>query len=392
MKERVHTLVLDASNPHWKTVAADTVLQGVLRMQSYDAVPERLRRTRALRGLGRFRLSYLDDWRAALCESPDLAVQVCNISNLVQYAACLRTVRDFDLIVVLHNAAASDLSLLLKGARRLRGRRGKLAVFIGNEYDVMADKKKFLRTAQADYVCSQLPLESARWLYADCAGTEVIPMPHALNPDRYRPPENGAERPLDVGFRGWLYRLFIGDVERTVLIRTLIETGQRAGLNCEFHEGTTPASEWVDFLRRCKATVGAESGSRYLDRQGELVSAAKAYEEAHPEAEFEEIFERFFAEPSVDFVSGKCISSRHFEAIGTKTCQILLEGDYNSILEPDVHYISVGRDLSNIEGALARFAEDEYRQAIMDRAHEHVMGGHTYAHRVQALVGATGFA
>jgi hypothetical protein len=70
---------------------------------------------------------------------------------------------------------------------------------------------------EADYVCTQLPIGSARWLYATCAGTEVVPMPHALNPALYRPGE--PDRRLDIGFVGALYPSFIGDVDRTRLIR-----------------------------------------------------------------------------------------------------------------------------------------------------------------------------
>jgi spore maturation protein CgeB len=86
-------------------------------------------------------------------------------------------------------------------------------------------------------------------------------------------------------------------------------------------------------------------------------------------------------------LNGKAISSRHFEPIGTRTCQLLVEGSYNGILEGDRHYISVKRDLSNVEDAIRRFKDAEYRAAITAAAHDHVMSHHTYSHRVAELVG-----
>ena len=70
------------------------------------------------------------------------------------------------------------------------------------------------------------------------------------------------------------------------------------------------------FLRACEGTIGGESGTYYLDRRGELLARAKAFVSAHPNATLDEVHDRFFRHPAVAHVSGKCISSRHFEAIG----------------------------------------------------------------------------
>jgi len=389
MPERLKTLVLDANGFSWKEVGADTLVLGVLRAPSYDVVPERLRHLRGFRAL-RYRydrLGYVGDWRDALCESPSLEVRVCNITNLVDFASCLRRIRDFDLVIVLHSAAGDSMTPLRHGARRLRGRRGKLVVFVGNEYDLMDEKLAFLRATRADYVCSQLPAESARWLYDGC-GAEVLPLPHALNPALYRPAP--PERPVDIGFVGPRYPLFVGDVERTRLIDAVRSRAPRRGLVCDIREQTVPRTEWASFLARSTGTVGAESGTYFLDRRGAILSRAKAFVAAHRAARFEELHERFFATPGVDYVSGKCISSRHFEAIGTKTCQILVEGSYNGILRPEQHYIGVRKDLSDLDAALTRFEDDAYRREIADRAYAYVLDEHTYSHRVRALLEAIG--
>lgn len=386
VNSRLKTLVLDANGFYWKAIAADTVVQGLLGIKDYSTLPAFTRRVRILRGLtARYdTLSYIGDWRDALCDSPALDVRICNITNLIDYARCLLRIRRYDLVIVLHSAAGDSMTLLRTTAERFRSRRGKLVVFIGNEYDLMAEKMEFLRTAEADFVCSQLPLESARWLYQSC-GAQILPMPHALNPKAYRPGPT-AGRAIDLGFRGAFYPYLIGDVERTRLIEEIQVEGPQRGLVCDIRAGTLPKAEWAAFLSRCKGTVGGESGSYYLDQHGTLIASAKAYLRAHPGASIDEIYERFFEDAGVEFVSGKCISSRHFEAIGTKTCQILLDGEYNGILQEGAHYIGVTKDLSNLDKAIERFKDEEYRQEIADRTHEYVLDQHTYAHRVETLL------
>lgn len=90
----------------------------------------------------------------------------------------------------------------------------------------------------------------------------------------------------------------------------------------------------------------------------------------------------------LDVISGKSISSRHFEAAGTKTCQILIDGKYNGILEADKHYIGVKKDLSNIEDVIQKFKDEAYRNLIANQAYEHVIAEHTYQIRIATLLNA----
>jgi hypothetical protein len=391
VRERLTTLVLDANGFGWKEVAADTVVLGVLRLRDYPSLRGRLGRLPVVRGLrSRYEaLSYVKDWRDALAASPALDVRVCNITNLVDLASCLRAIRTFDLVVVLHAAAGDSMNLLLRTAERFGRRRGKLAVFIGNEYDLISEKIDFLQRAGADYVCSQLPIETARWLYAECDGINVLATPHALNPHVYHPGPRH-ERSVDLGFIGAIHPLFIGDIERTRLVQEVRLRCREWGLECDIRERNVPRAEWADFLRGSKGTVGGESGTHYLDRRGALIRAAKEFVSQHPMATIDDVHEHVFANPRVEFVSGKCISSRHFEAIGTKTCQILLEGKYNGLLRAGDHYISVKKDLSNLDEAVAAFRDASSRAEIANRAYEYVLGEHTYAHRVESLLAALG--
>jgi hypothetical protein len=391
---KLKTLFLCANGTGVRRVAIETVLRGVFRFKDGEP-PRALRRFARARSLfGYLRdansnLSYVADWRDAFLRSPALQVEVCNINNLVHYAACLLRLRDYDLVVVGHAAAGDDMSVLLRSAAAFQRRRGKLVMFVGNEYDILDEKISFIRSTEAQFVCSQLPVEAASYLYQDCAPARILEMPHALNPEQYYP-DPQARRETDVGFIGDIYWPFVGDHERTDLIEWFERNGATRGLSVDIRRQRVSREEWNQFLNGCRAIVGAESGTYYLNDRGRLLDRARAYNLfENRAASFEDVFERFFAGQPRGF-SGKSISSRHFEPIGTKTCQILLEGHYNGLLKPNVHYIAVKTDLSDIDAAIERFRDESLRRRMVDETYEYVVAEHTYARRVERLLAALG--
>ena len=68
-----------------------------------------------------------------------------------------------------------------------------------------------------------------------------------------------------------------------------------------------------------------------------------------------QLHERFFRDTKRPPNYCKAISSRHFDAIAAKTCQIMQRGRFNYILDADKHYIAIEADFSNVEDAESRF-------------------------------------
>jgi spore maturation protein CgeB len=121
---------------------------------------------------------------------------------------------------------------------------------------------------------------------------------------------------------------------------------------------------------------------RNFKKTFKLVSAA----EASFLVSFEEIYDEFFKNYPPHEVYTKAISSRHFDAIGTKTCQIMLRGRFNDILVADQHYIALEKDYSNINDCVAKMKDLDFRNSIVNQAYEHVLSNHTYKHRVLEVV------
>jgi len=100
----------------------------------------------------------------------------------------------------------------------------------------------------------------------------------------------------------------------------------------------------------------------------------------------DDLIEKIFNNTSIDYVSGKAISSRHFEPVGTKTCQILLEGNFNGILKEGEHYISVKKNFSNLKDVINVYSDHDLRNQIVERAYAYIIENHTYNQRVKTII------
>lgn len=388
-------------------------------------------------------LSYCDDWKRAFEASPEFAADTQNLCKPDSTKNIARHVREYDLIVLLHSTYTNSLQNirhvqpLLPALNR---RSGRLLSFVDNEVnlpgDYLGDKIAFLRDARADFVATQLPLKAGRYLYADLPNTRVLPVPHALNPERFRPVIPQTDRPIDIGVRSYEYFVLMGDIERNQIIDYCAKTKFTPPLRTDImtaESGRLTPNDWAAFLNRCKATVATEAGTYYLERDDATMKRIVKYLEEkqgggqaaynrirrHPLRRwlpeplrrgirallgrmpteqtykqmtrfsneltaFDDIFNRFYKDYPHP-VSGKCISSRHFDAAGTKTLQIMFPGEYNGILKADVHYLSLAKDFSNIADVLTRFRDKSYCARMVDETYDYVLSEHTHAHRLREL-------
>lgn len=381
------------------------------------------------------RASYYEDWLDAFQSSPHFAVTTFNLFARGQRRAAMRAVRNAELVVALHSCSADTLRFINPLLHALNSRRGRLLVLVGNEYNLpwsrLSDKRAFLRKVGADWVGTQLPLEAGEWLYRD-TGTRVLALPHAANVRAFRRDKLDGVRPIDLGARGFRYPIYLGDDERNRVYNLFARLAPDAGLRGDIsNHQRLGRAEWAAFLNDCRGTVGSEAGTWYLERDDrtalaireflrsrstgptihadgwlhaavrrlpygakvglkELLERSSLKHEAFDlhDDDFAEVQNRFFANRPRCPVYSKCISSRHFEAAATGTCQLLVEGRYNDIMIPGEHYIPLRADLTNIPEALARFRDPTERARIAVAAHELVHGSHTYRHRLRALYAA----
>jgi hypothetical protein len=162
---------------------------------------------------------------------------------------------------------------------------------------------------------------------------------------------------------------------KQLMADAVLRLASASGLDVDISTAAKDAlygAAWVEFLAGARYTIGAPSGASLLDRDGEIAKRVDAYRRLHPQASFEEVERQCFAGMDGNiFIT--TIGPRHIEACATRTCQILVRGDYNGLLEPDVHYISVRPDLSDLPQVIASLGDEARRKRIVERAFDDVV-------------------
>ncbi len=192
------------------------------------------------------------------------------------------------------------------------------------------------------------------------------------------------QRTIDLGYRAWRAAPSLGRLGRQkVEIAERFRALDGSGLTMDVSTATpTPSSATTG----CASCSGA---ARYWEpRAAQASSTAPAscttpstrYLREHPQALFEEVEAACFpgADGSLDL---RVISPRHLEACATRTCQVLIRGDYSGILEPDVHYVPVEHDYGNLDEVVATVKDPERCREIAGRAHAHVVASGRWGYR-----------
>jgi Glycosyl transferases group 1 len=376
-------------------------------------------------------LSYFDDWLDALNTHPQFGVVQFNILHSPRELR--RHLGEVDAVIALHSTNGDTTVYLERHAPALADRRAPLITFVGNEVNLpnvsISAKRKLLGQIRPQWIATQLLQEAGEFLFGDLPSLGVVSVPHALNAKVFWPDNAGATRPIDLGTRFARYAPHLGDDDRNRIADRFVEIGRLRNFTIDISNQRFDRIGWAGFLNRCRGTVSSEAGSWFLERDDLTVAAIRRYMRerskgreiasdaglllvgsrlppwlrravrrvldlvdvrfehdvyAQPQVR-EEIHQRFFAGRARPSFYGKCLSSRHFDAVGTKTCQIMFRGRFNDILEADRHYLALDYDFNNLDDVLRRFADERERVAVTEMAHAHVLAGHTYQHRMQQI-------
>jgi glycosyltransferase involved in cell wall biosynthesis len=188
---------------------------------------------------------------------------------------------------------------------------------------------------------------------------------------------------VDIGYRAWRGASWLGrhGTLKGTIADAVIQRGRGLRLDISTRdEETLLGDEWFRFLARCRYTIGIEGGASVLDFDGSIKERTERYEAEHPGASFDEVEAACF--PGEDGrLALFAISPRHLEACTTRTCQVLVEGSYNGILEPDRHYIPLRSDLSNLDAVLDSLGDEARRRRMVEAAYRDVVESGRYTYR-----------
>ena len=166
----------------------------------------------------------------------------------------------------------------------------------------------------------------------------------------------------------------VGHVVRT----RALELGMRVDISTSERD-TITGDDWHRFLASGRTVIGAESGSSVLDRRGEIRARIQALLREAPGLTFDEV-DRMMP-PGWDEHQFFAISPRHFEAIASGTCQVLVEGSYDGVLVPNQHYIPLRRDFADLNDVLEKISDTELVSTIAQRAYSEIVASGKYSYR-----------
>jgi hypothetical protein len=189
-----------------------------------------------------------------------------------------------------------------------------------------------------------------------------------------------ADRPWDIVYRATNLPYWFGSHGQLKhrIAEAVQRAGRQLGLTMDIStrwEDTIFGDGWLEFLMSGRAVIGCESGSSVFDARGEIQKRITHLLSERPDLTFEEVDAEMPA--GWDSYSFFAISPRHLEAVVTKTAQVLVEGSYSGVLEPERHYIPVRADLTDLNQALDRLHDHEAVEAMAERAYREVyLEGH----------------
>ncbi|MSQ95531.1 MAG: hypothetical protein EXR98_13360 [Gemmataceae bacterium] len=327
-----------------------------------------------------------------------------NASYVSSFSKCRFDLNYFDAVVLHYSVRVCYPGPLSASfAAALKQYRGLKVLFIQDEYENTHFAQETMRDLGIGLVFTCVPDESIAKVYppdqfANVKFVNVLTgyVPIELSQMKAFAPLR--ERSTLIGYRGRNLGYWYGDLgqEKQHIGARMKEICAGRGLNTDIawdEKDRIYGAGWFDFLGRCKATLGTESGANVFDFDGTLATTIKQELRRDPNITYEEVRKKHLADREGAIVMNQ-ISPKVFEAIACRTALVLFEGRYSRVLEPDQHFIALKKDFSNVDEVLARLHDDTFLEALTERAYADIIGSGSFTYeafvtRVDAVLEQT---
>lgn len=297
----------------------------------------------------------------------------------------------FDAVFVHYSIRVSISEHFEEGlVRALEKFNGLKAIFIQDEYEGTERARAWMDRIGFDLVYTCVPLEGLQLVYPGYRfpATEFLPtltgyVPEDDSIEHFAKPLS--ERKLLIAYRGRKLPVRYGELgyEKFRIGSEMKAIATMRGLAVDIEVDDSMriyGTGWYEFLGSARATLGTESGSNIFDFDGSLSDSIARFETENPGVGFEEIYAKVLA-PHEGRVSMNQVSPKIFEAIRLRTALVLFEGNYSGVVQPDVHFISLKKDFSNVDEVLAKLQDDDYLNAMTNRAYMDVVSSGKYSYQ-----------
>jgi hypothetical protein len=302
------------------------------------------------------------------------------LSMLGEFSPLIDLAR-FDGVIIHYTLVACSGRFIAPASRaRLRAFTGLKALFIQDEYRFVDQTIAAMRDLGINLLFTSVPEGEIEKVYPQ----DLLPGVVKVNVLTGYVPKNllgrtvtpASGRPIDLGYRGRRLEAHLGRLgrEKSEIADRVTADAPKYGIvtdiSCREQDRLYGAA-WIDFICRCKAMLGVESGASVFDFTGEIERRVRAHVKRHPNASYEELEQLYFFE-----YEGKIrlnqISPRCFEAAALRTLMVLYEGEYSGILKPWRHYVPLKKDHSNMAEVVGVLRDSAKIAEITDRAYQEI--------------------
>lgn len=367
-----------------------------------------------------YQMSYLNHWKEAWKDAFKAETREINVVKLRETRRFTELLKSAELVVMLHSCTADTNLWVEKIKHSLQERSCPLITFVGNEYNspTLSIERRLsnLRDIQPDIIASQLSQSSAQWLY-EGASNKIISTPHGMT----KPSEIIAKE-IDFAYYGFRYPSFVFGSLRNKIVEDIINSFKQRNLKVKFsYEQRLDKGQWISLMDRTKVTASTEAGSSHVFKTDEIwnwmsgatasissdnsllhsarrlpsgvkqplrkmaISLGLNYGSLEKKSQYDEDFLNLLVS-NFESRDGRCISSRHLEAISSSCWQLLYRGEYSGILKPGYHYTELNSlDSETLEDSV-EIALDKAESQIPLEIREELYKLHSYQARVRNLL------
>jgi hypothetical protein len=273
----------------------------------------------------------------------------------------------------------------------LRRFRGLKVLSVQDEYDATDALKAAIKDLRFDVVLTCTPEETREYVYpaAEFSGVrfervltgyvsdELVSKHAAGVPLR--------ERPIVLGYRGRDIGGRYGRLayEKYIIGLRMKEICAARSIPCDIavdEHSRIYGAAWFDFIGACRAMLGSESGSNVFDFSGSIARTYNEMAAARGGAVSYQDFEPITRAHEQKIEMGQ-ISPRIFECAMMRTPMVLFRGHYSGAVAPDVHYIPLEKNFSNVDRVLNRLNDIPSLEAMVQRTYDHLVGSGSFSYR-----------
>jgi hypothetical protein len=193
-----------------------------------------------------------------------------------------------------------------------------------------------------------------------------------------------SKRAIDIGYRARKLQYWYGrhaQLKHEIALRfnrlnqSQLKTDISTRIEDVFYD-----DDWIEFIKNCRTMLGCLGGVSLFHKDDRIIKKTENYLKKYPDASYDEVEQACFPheEGNLNLFT---LGPRHFECAMAKTCQVLVEGEYQGIFKPGIHYIELKKDFSNIEDVLKQIADVDHCEKIAERAFQDIVLSEKYTYR-----------